>query len=138
MKLNALRSAALLGALALSGCGRADVAACEEFVKSGLRSPSSYKRIAALHEDMTLKDPDRKVRVITLEFDADNAIGGNIRDRAYCEFQYDPYGNLPTGKEMIIRAKSLAARRDLIEMGKGGAFGHPETYKDAKPISCCN
>jgi hypothetical protein len=32
-------------ALTLAGCGRADVSACEEFLKDSLRSPSTYRRI---------------------------------------------------------------------------------------------
>lgn len=134
---NGLRSVIIAGLL-VSGCGRADVKACEEFVKSGLVSPSSYKLVSAHPEDMTLKEPDRKARVITLEFDAQNVMGGTIRDRAYCEFRYDAYGNLPTDRNMLIMAKGAAARRDLIDMGKSGAFGPREDFKGAKPISCCN
>lgn len=123
--------------LLLAGCGRADVKACEEFVRSGLVSPSSYRLISAHGENMPLKDPDRQSRVVTLEFDAQNRMGATIRDRAYCEFKLDLMGNVPTGNEMMLRAKFSIGQRDMADLIQRGAFGERNVQKDPKPITCC-
>ena len=68
----------LVVSVALSGCQYQALSACDEKIKQELRSPSSYTRISA--DSYESED----VINVSIEYDAANAYGTLIREKAYC------------------------------------------------------
>lgn len=89
-----------LFAIALSGCEGREIAACEDYLKDGLRSPSTYNRVnvSARDEPVTAarivelggREPrggqSLALRSVTIEYDAQNAFGTPIRGALQCGF----------------------------------------------------
>jgi hypothetical protein len=74
-----------LPALALSGCGdRPEIADCERFLTTKLRSPSTYERISADTKRMTTLNPQEQW--VSIEYDAANAYGTPIRGSQICKY----------------------------------------------------
>lgn len=92
--------AVALMALVLAGCEGREIAACEDYVKDGLRSPSTYRRVSVASRDEAataariVELGGRQVRggqslalrMVTIEYDAQNAFGAPIRNAAQCGF----------------------------------------------------
>jgi hypothetical protein len=84
-----MRALALATALTLSACGRvepSEIAECEKYIQNKLRSPSTYKRIAA--DSTPMKDRKPQEQWVSIEYDAANAYGTPIRDTQICKYPY--------------------------------------------------
>ncbi len=86
----------LLACLALGACDSKQVRACESGLQENLKSPSSYKRIAAEQLDNPgYKTPYSQV---TITYDAANSFGVILRDKHVCFYRpgttqsIDPFG----------------------------------------------
>lgn len=74
-----LRIAVVFAALIASACS-VQASRCDDEIKSGLVAPSTYKRISAETEKVY------GGQIVTIEYDAENALGVPIRDRHQCTF----------------------------------------------------
>ena len=86
------RVAALLAmTLAISGCSDENgsaIEACRDFVKGGLRSPSTYEEVSSSVSDgEDVGQHDR--RNVFIEYDAANAFGTPVRSTQLCSFEID-------------------------------------------------
>ncbi|HEX8573999.1 MAG TPA: hypothetical protein VF759_14740, partial [Allosphingosinicella sp.] len=71
----------------LCGCNPVQsqaVQACEVFIKERLRSPSTYKRISGDALGPAFENDGRRVKMVTIEYDAANAYGTPIRGSQQC------------------------------------------------------
>ena len=89
-----------LMALVLAGCEAREIAACEDYVKDGLRSLSTYRRVSVASRDEAATaariielggrqlrgGQSLALRTVTIEYDAQNAFGTPIRNAAQCGF----------------------------------------------------
>jgi hypothetical protein len=101
----------------LSGCsmagGQPEVTACEEFIKSALRSPSTFKSVSSKSSDSKSGD-GKGVREIFIEYDAANAFGTPIRGSQICTF------DLVDGKVLNPDVAVTFAKSDrVLGMGDG-------------------
>ncbi|WP_037462616.1 hypothetical protein [Sphingobium herbicidovorans] len=82
-----MRFAVLAMLWAVGSCSMPEneaVKACEDFILTKLRSPSTYKRIEASGSLVPFDKPETFTAVV--EYDAANAYGTPIRDRQVCVF----------------------------------------------------
>lgn len=131
-------SAALI-ALALAGCDKPDVKACETFIKSGLKAPSTYRRVSVterlqsfpnwtafrsetgserktLLEMMGQKEPSHPtIRIVAIEYDAANAFGVALRSGEVCAFEE---GQNEQTRDMVL--SSAQRRRDYAAKPPAG------------------
>lgn len=111
--------------LALAGCEGREIAACEEFLKDGLRSPSTYRRVSLTTRDEATtaqrivelggRQPPAgqslALRTITIEYDANNAFGIPIRGAGQCGFLLRD-GSLAGQQLLDSQVRLASARRD--------------------------
>ena len=57
------------------------ILACEEWVKAGLRSPSTYRRAHARETNLGERS------MVSLDYDAENGFGSPVRDSTVCVFK---------------------------------------------------
>lgn len=119
------RGGIALIALLLAGCEGREIAACEDYVKYGLRSPSTYGRVNVTTRDEPVTGPriaelggreprggqSLALRTVTIEYDAQNAFGTPIRSAAQCGFVLRD-GEI-AGQQLLNSSVRLAqAKRD--------------------------
>lgn len=96
--------------LGLCACDKETVKTCETYIQGGLSAPSTYKRIAvqessvpityeqllALGKDPRMvkiaKDfhmPAESLHMVTISYDAQNALGVPLRSKQICTFESD-------------------------------------------------
>lgn len=147
----------LLFLFALASCQRPEVAICEEFIKEGLKSPSSYKRIrlnvsenplnlqkfvedhpnSSILKKEKAKTGQLNQRFVTIEYDATNGFGVLIRSNQICEF-HTLNGELPSREMMKARMKSNSAARDMRELGRQGMLPNQPKIEISGPrYECC-
>ena len=116
--------------LLLCSCGARDVQACEDFIRDGLRSPSTYKRMSLVSDDKQLNEEEfreltklprygtytpHQLREVLIEYEAANAYGTPVRGTEICAFVLTD-GELPSKAAMkadLALAKSARTLRDL-------------------------
>lgn len=142
----------VLCAAALTGCDKADVKACEGFIKDSLASPSSYSRINVTRwkESISKKKLDElrqplgfergvpSLSLVGIQYDAENSYGAKLRQGEICAFE------LRDGKpadDMIIasKARSSATTARLRRVIDEGALEgtRPGSMGKAKKYDCC-
>lgn len=144
---------AVLCAATLTGCDKADVKACEGFIKDGLASPTSYSRVGVTRwtesisreEINKLRQPignfergEPSLSLVGIQYDAQNAYGVKIRQGAICAFELhdgQPDDNAVVAANARMAAREVSMRR-LIDAGAiqgtpPGSFGKPKKY------DCC-
>lgn len=152
----ALGIAAVGGYFGWKSYGPLQVRLCEEFIKEGLASPSSYHRanfiegeepitIAELQKlrppdswDKLYLDQPRSLHLVSVEYDADNAYGASLRGYGSCAFE-KRNGEFESSTSMESSARMSMSRvrlRDLVDAGalpkmKPGSLGGPRKY------DCC-
>ena len=147
-----MRTLIIGGLLLLAGCDKPDVKACEDFILDGLRSPSSYRRVAiSVSETPIAFEAVRKIsaapelytpstdfrmntaepliiRVVRVEFDAENAFGAALRSKTTCAFRHTKGSAL---NSMVSLAR--ARERDRLRAAADPAIPDlPEL-----PYPCC-
>lgn len=149
-------------ALTLAGCEKAEIGACETFVKEGLRSPGSYRRAAAdlASHDMSLADfrkvtgdkpggaleelaaqsKRRGIRTVTLHYDAQNAFGATVRETSQCLFRTED-GELSGDADETVAAvmagsKSERDFRELLRSGAGARVSPGDVPPDPARACC--
>ncbi|MEA3033983.1 MAG: hypothetical protein QOH86_1999 [Sphingomonadales bacterium] len=152
-----------LAALVLAGCGggEPEIAACEQFTKSGLRSPATYRRaeVKTVDEKVTPEellsrrgdrpdDPARQlfldaykgdnlgVRNVIISYDADNAYGTPIRGQQICMFQLRNGQLTDDEKALQSRVKSAEADRDFRALARSGGLPNQGPL-DVPDKPCC-
>jgi hypothetical protein len=88
------------------------VEACEIFIKERLRSPSTYQRITSDGLGPSFESDGRRVKMITIEYDAANAYGTPIRGSQQCTFKVDGKGNFVDDPKHAARMASIGADTD--------------------------
>jgi hypothetical protein len=107
-----MRLASLVIPLMLCSCDSAQsqaVQACEVFIKERLRSPSTYKRISGDSLGPAFESDGRRVKMVTLEYDAANAYGTPIRGIQQCVFEVNANGTFKEDIEHAARMSSIGA-----------------------------
>jgi hypothetical protein len=100
----------LASAFALCGCSQnAAIDACESFIKERLRSPSTYRQVAAEYSGVTFRNEGRNVLMATVEYDAANAFGTPIRGSQQCVFEVDRRGNFLDNPEHAAQMAAIGA-----------------------------
>jgi hypothetical protein len=105
----------------LAGCNTPSsraTRACETFIKERLRSPSTYKPAKTEFSGVAFKSGGQSVKMVTIDYDADNAYGTPIRDSQQCLFAVNETGNFVDS--------------DLDHVAKMSAIGSADKY-----ASCC-
>ena len=141
----------------LSACGEPEVEACEEFIKDGLKSPSSYKRASVSKLDETisqemflenhgkidtfdkhwLDDGRLTQRIVAIEYDADNSFGASIRGAGICEFHLID-GELPSQISLDASVSMAIAQRSMRELGRAGLIPNEGKLDIPEPrYGCC-
>lgn len=156
-----MRAAIIAGVvpvLLLAGCGRADIAACEDFVKEGLKAPSTYKRISVNTYDEPVSLPEfikktgqenahpvtkqllalqaergLALRTVAIVSEAHNSYGVPLRTTEICAFKL--VGGKLEGKSSIASSVARAKlRRSSNMMAEAGLLPKREQQG---PYPCC-
>ena len=100
--------------LALASCGSArEVAACEEFIKGELRSPSTYRRISVKSYDGPISE---RAKAQLSEAEARRAVD----NPEWAKFRKERDANAPAGE------KAAETMRDVyVEFDSDNAYGTP-------------
>jgi hypothetical protein len=101
--------------LATAACNPAQqqaVQACEVFIKERLRSPSTYQQVKVDALGPAFESDGRRVKMLTIEYDAANAYGTPIRGTQQCVFDVDAKGNFSDDLEHAARMASIGADTD--------------------------
>ena len=115
--------------IGLSGCNPAQsqaVQACETFIKERLRSPSTYKRISVDDLGPAFESDGRRIKMLTVEYDAANAYGTPIRGSQQCVFEVDEKGRFSQEPEFAAKMSSIGADSEyspccLVDKGEGSS-----------------
>lgn len=152
---------AVSAALMLTGCNRPEVTACENFVRDGLRSPSSYRRIGIETSDqamslsefrnitgdkpggvlevMTDNAHKHGIRTVSLEYDAQNGFGATLRETRQCYFRMRDGELQGTASTFAAKAKLQKVNREFRDLMRSGALPNVNSA-DVPPEpepSCC-
>jgi hypothetical protein len=108
----------------LASCGQADVAACEEFLKGGLRSPATYRKVSVRTYDAPITKQQATaigarvydnrpltLRKVFIDYDADNAYGTPVRGIEMCAFVLLE-GKLPDAGSLRTKVSLAGTQRD--------------------------
>ncbi|MDB5681676.1 MAG: hypothetical protein JWO16_1481 [Sphingomonas bacterium] len=162
-----VRMLILVSAIALSGCGKPDVAACESYLKKKLKSPATYQRVDVKSYDegpMTLDAfrtsmgllptaqadelgkldsqllKGRKIskRQVFVTYDAANAFGTPIRGIEVCTFRLAD-GELEPADRLESYAGQAALDDQMRELAASGAIAPSAVSKSPPPVggACC-
>jgi hypothetical protein len=107
-----MRIPSLLLLLMLSGCNSVQkqaVQACEVFIREGLRSPSTYQRASVDDLGPAFEHEGRRVKMITVEYDAANAYGTPVRGSQQCVFEVNDKGAFVDDLEHAARMASIGS-----------------------------
>lgn len=132
--------------LLLAGCNPSpEISACETFIKEKIATPATFKVVNASSLPSTGKGirglkPSDEIRLVTIEYDAENIYGAPIRKVDACVFPVRA-GRLPPAQDMQgdaevagfgakLRAIGPLEEADLIE--KADALNRDERHYD-----CC-
>jgi len=119
-----------------------EVAACENFIKEGLASPSSYHRIKFLTDDeeisaedyaygkgwtpnspffdLAIKEAvDPAIRSASIEYDAANGYGTPIRSFGFCQFLMSNAGQDEFGEDPAKAAESIRSMNAVAALAPG-------------------
>ena len=111
-----MKMASAVVPLILCGCNSAQsqaVQACEVFIKERLRSPSTYNRISGDSLGPAFESDGRRVKMVTLEYDAANAYGTPIRGSQQCIFEVDAKGKFKEDINHAARMSAIGADTDF-------------------------
>ena len=146
--------------LVLAGCGAPEVSACEDFIKDGLKSPSSYQRASVeTNVEPTTLDGFREasgrpmtgsiyegyykhhkvaLRNVVIKYDAQNAYGTPVREVGICAFELTDGELRKTKGELHAAVLSAIAARSFRDMANRGAFDgiEPGSLEGPK-YPCC-
>ena len=150
-----------LAALVVAGCGQPEIKACEQYAKSGLRSPATYRRagVRTIDERVTaeefltrrgdnpkdharglflegLRRSNTGIRNIVISYDADNAFGTPIRGEQICMFQLRDGKLVDDEKEIQTRIKIAEADRDFRALARSGGLPNLGP-QDVPEKPCC-
>lgn len=145
--------------LMLSACGQADVQACEQFIKSGLKAPSTYKQISLKTYDEQLSLPEflqrtgqknlhpviqrglelqaedgLGLRTIVIESEAANGYGVPIRSTDICAFKLVG-GKVEDKRALDMHVSSAENRRSSAQLREAGYL--PASQEDGGAFPCC-
>lgn len=149
---------ASIGALSLASCGQPEVKACEQFIKSGLKAPSTYKRLAlSVHDERVTWEQhlrespnDRNVeifrkayehgqlrRIVALDYEASNAFGVPIRSSEQCAFGLQE-GKVADRTRLLNSVKIAEAQRSFRQVNEAGALPNGVQLDMPEPTyPCC-
>jgi hypothetical protein len=122
-----MRHLCICAAAFLSGCQQTDEAACEAFVQTRLKAPSTYQRVSVDGHDEQLDWPEYRQRFpealpiekaavdaghmgsrdLALTYEAQNALGVPLRSTEICRFQLFK-GKLTNPDTAVTYARSRA------------------------------
>lgn len=145
--------------LLLTGCQRAEVRACQDFIKDGLKSPSSYKLVSSDVRDEKLTESnflaetgqkpsdidrrslrygDSELRLISISYDAQNSYGTALRSTEICAFRF--HGDQQPSTE-VLKSRLLFAEstRSFRQLARSGAISSvPAATVPSEPLyPCC-
>ena len=146
-----------LAFLGLAACSsHPETSACEEYLKGGLKSPSSYKQVkissfdsripfdawrnitratgSKLDNDPRIVKVDRKyqadggIRTVLIEYDADNSFGASIRGTEVCKFLMTSFMEEDFLGDPGTSAALASSSRTMEQLG---------LEKNEKSTGCC-
>ncbi len=150
-------SIAMLG-LKVAGCNQPDVDSCEQFVKLGLKAPSTFRAMQVTMRDEKVtwaqhlrEEPnDRNVeifkrayelgkfrRIVTLEYEVSNAFGVPIRSSEQCAFDLRD-GKVAPRNSLMNSVKIADAQRSFRQLNSADALPNGVRLDMAEPAyPCC-
>lgn len=146
-------------ALMLAGCGKPEVEGCEKFLKEGLKSPSSYKRVSVdafdrplslsnfqnetgqrvsqFDRPLLMNNSNAKMRQVIIAYDADNSFGTAIRGTQVCAFKVFTDKSLDADKVEAAATKA-SMDRSMRQLFHQGAIPRLPNDMDPHPrYECC-
>lgn len=106
--------------------------ACEEYVKSTLKAPATYKRVSA---DVLMDEG--KNRLVMLQYDAENSFGAPLRSGEICAFKLNEKGELPDRDEALFLANGSRLAATLRKTRQYGETAQAASDTAEPEHACC-